>query len=136
MIKKLIYIMVSLALATGCVNNMIDQVLLVRDDISLTVKEEVMMSFDENTCQMGYNSARNEYRVYDEKLANWYILRCSAKPTSEGQKITADLEYTTDKDIKTLNNLEFSVEKTSAEGLVWLWNKDKKIGIIIKNLSE
>lgn len=136
MIRKLIYIMVSLVLATGCVNNMIDQVLLVRDDISLTVKEEVMMSFDENTCQMGYNSARNEYRVYDEKLANWYILRCTAKPTSEGQKITADLEYTTDKDIKTLNNLEFSVEKTSAEGLVWLWNKDKKIGIIIKNISE
>lgn len=134
MIKRLIYIMVLMTAMTACVNNQIDQILLVRDDISLTVKGETMMSFDENTCQLGYNSARNEYRVYDEKLANWYILRCSVKPTSEGQKITADLEYTTDKDIKTFKGIEFSVEKTSSEGLVWLWNKDRNIGIVIKNL--
>lgn len=128
--------MVAMIAATSCVDNMIDEVLLVRDDISLSIREELVMSFDENTCQMGYNSARNEYRVYDEKLANWYILRCSAKPASEGQKVKADLEYTTDKDVKTLSDLEFGVQKTSSEGLVWLWNKDKKIGIIIKNLSE
>lgn len=134
MIKRLIYIMVLLTAATACVNNQIDQILLVRDDISLTVKGSSVMSFDENTCQLGYNSARNEYRVYDEKWANWYMLRCSVKPTSEGQTINADLEYTTDKDVKTLKGLEFSVEKTSSEGLVWLWNKDKKIGIVIKNL--
>ena len=92
------------------------------------------MSFDENTCQLGYNSARNEYRVYDENLANWYILKCSAQPTSEGQIVKADLEYTTEKDVKSLTDLEFSVEKTSSDGLVWLWNKERKIGIIIKNL--
>lgn len=136
MARRITYIIVTLLLATGCVNNLMEEVLLVRDDISLTVKEEVMMSFDENTCQLGYNTARNEYRVYDDKLANWYILRCSAKPISEGQKITADLEYTTDKDIKILRGLEFKVEKTSSEGLVWLWNKKKKIGIVIKNITE
>ena len=120
--------------ATACIDNTLDQVLLVREDISLSVREQVLMSFDENTCQLGYNSARNEYRVYDENLANWYILRCSAKPTTEGQAIKADLEYTTDKDVKSLTGLEFSVEKTSSEGLVWLWSGERKIGIIIKNL--
>lgn len=132
--KRLIYIMVALIAATSCVDTMIDEVLLVRDDISLTIREEVVISFDENKCQLGFNSARNEYRVYDENLANWYILKCSAKPTSEGQKVKADLEYTIEKDVKALAGLEFSVEKTSSEGLVWLWNKDKKIGIVIKNL--
>ena len=132
--KRLIYIIVAMIAAASCVNNMIDQVLLVRDDISLTIKEELVMSFDENKCQMGFNSARNEYRVYDEKLANWYIIRCSAKPTSVGQEVRADLEYTTDKDVKTFTGLEFSVEKTSSEGLVWMWNKERKIGIVIKNL--
>ena len=120
--------------ATACIDNTLDQVLLVREDISLSVREQVLMSFDENTCQLGYNSARNEYRVYDENLANWYILRCSAQPTSEGQTVKADLEYTTEKDVKPLTDLEFSVEKTSSDGLVWLWNKERKIGIIIKNL--
>ena len=132
--KRLIYIMVAMIAATSCVDTMIDEVLLVRDDISLSIREELVMSFDENTCQMGYNSARNEYRIYDEKLANWYILRCSAKPTSEGQKVKADLEYAKEKDVKSLEGLDFSVEKTSSDGLVWLWNKDRKIGIVINNL--
>ncbi len=110
----------------------IEEILLVRSDISLTVKGELLVSFNENTCQLGYNTGRNEYRVYDEKFANWFIVRCNARPTSEGQKITADLEYTTTKDTKKLSNLEFSVEKTSSDGHVWLWNKNKQIGIILK----
>lgn len=134
MAKRIIYILAMMLAATACIDNTLDQVLLVREDISLSVREQVLMSFDENTCQLGYNSARNEYRVYDEILANWYILRCSAQPTSEGQTVKADLEYTTAKDVKSLTDLEFSVEKTSPDGLVWLWNKERKIGIIIKNL--
>lgn len=134
MAKRIIYIMAIMLAATACIDNTLDQVLLVREDISLSIREQVLMSFDENTCQLGYNSARNEYRVYDENLANWYILRCSAQPTSEGQTVKADLEYTTEKDVKSLTNLEFSVEKTSSDGLVWLWNKERKIGIVIKNL--
>jgi hypothetical protein len=132
--KRLIYMMTALVAATSCINNMIDEVLLVRDDISLSIREELLMSFDENKCQLGFNSACNEYRVYDENLANWFVLKCSAKPTSEGQKVTVDLEYTTEKGIKTLADLEFSVVQTSSDGLVWLWNKDRKIGTVIKNL--
>ena len=134
MAKRIIYILAMMLAATACIDNTLDQVLLVREDISLSVREQVLMSFDENTCQLGYNSARNEYRVYDENLANWYILKCSAQPPSEGQIVKADLEYTTEKDVKSLTDLEFSVEKTSSDGLVWLWNKERKIGIIIKNL--
>ena len=112
----------------------VEEILLSRSDISLTVKGELEMTFDENTCQLGYNTGRNEFRVYDEKLANWFVLRCSAKPTSEGQKITADLEYTTADDVKTLTGLEFTVEDTNSDGFIWLWNRDKKIGIVVKSL--
>lgn len=92
------------------------------------------MSYSENTCQLGYNTARNEYRVYDESMENWFTLTCSAKPTSEGQKLKADLEYKTGNSTKSYKELDFSVERTSSEGLVWLWNKDKQIGVVIKNL--
>ena len=133
MMRRYIYIVLA-ALALSACRYDVDEILLTRSDISLTVKGELQMAFNENTCQLGYNSARNEYRVYDEILANWYILRCSAQPTSEGQIVKADLEYTTAKDVRSLTDLEFSVEKTSSDGLVWLWNKERKIGIIIKNL--
>lgn len=92
------------------------------------------MSFNENTCQLGYNTDRNEFRVYDEKLANWFIVSCSVRPTSEGQEVTADLEYTTPKDTKRLHDLELEVMKVSTDGLVWMWENDKKIGIVVKSL--
>jgi hypothetical protein len=133
MIKRLLYIIGAALALTACRHD-VDEVLLGRSDISLTIKDELLVSFNENTCQLGYNTDRNEFRVYDEKFANWFILKCSADPTSEGKKIKADLEYTTDKDVKSLTGLELSVVKTSPEGLIWLWEDEKKIGIIIKNL--
>ncbi len=119
---------------SACQFQNIDEVLLNRSDISLTVKGNVQIAFNEHTYQLGYNTERHEFRVYDETLANYFILRCSAKPTSEGQVLKADLEYTTATDSKTISGLEFTVEKTSPEGLLWLWNKDRQIGVVIKNL--
>lgn len=131
--KRFIYIASAMLAFASCQYN-VEEILLSRSDISLTMKGELEMTFDENTCQLGYNTGRNEFRVYDEKLANWFVLRCSAKPTSEGQKITADLEYTTADDVKTLTGLEFTVEDTNSDGFIWLWNRDKKIGIVVKSL--
>ncbi len=133
MIRRFLYIAAAALTLAACKYNT-EEVLLSRNDISLTVKGELQMSFDENTCQLGYNTGRNEFRVYDENLENWFILRCSAKPTSEGQTITADLEYTTADGVKTLTGLEFKVENTSSDGLIWLWNRDKKIGVVVKVL--
>ena len=134
MIRRFLYTTVAALSLSACQFYNIDEVLLSRSDISLTMKGELQMSFDQNTCQIGFNTGRNEYRVYDEKLENWFILRCSAQPTSEGQEIKATLEYTVKGDTKTLNDLEFVVERTSSEGLIWLWNRDKKIGVVVKAL--
>ena len=133
MIRRFIYIGAVAFALSACQQN-VEEVLLSRGDISLTVKGETQMAFDENTCQLGYNTGRNEFRVYDEKLENYFILNCSAKPTTEGQKLTADLEYKAADGAKTLTGLEFTVESTNSDGLVWLWNRNKKIGIVVKSL--
>ena len=134
MVKKILHTVAATLALSACQPQNIDEVLLSRSDISLTMKGELQMAFDENVCQLGYNTGRNEFRVYDEKLANYFILRCSAKPTSEGQVIKATLEYTTSGNTKTLSDLEFTVEKTSSDDLIWLWNRDKQIGIVVKSL--
>lgn len=92
------------------------------------------MAFDPATCQIGYNSERNEFRLVDNKISDWVIFRSDAVPTDVGQKVKASLEYTSRSNIKTMTDLTFSVEKTATDGTTWLWNKDKKIGIIIKVL--
>ena len=134
MIRRFVYAGVIALAMTACQFQNIDEVLLTRSDISLTVKGELQMAFDENTCQLGYNTARNEFRVYDESLTNWFILKCAETLTSEGQEFKADLEYKTNGESKTLNGLTFTVKSSNVDGLIWLWNRDKQIGIVVKSL--
>ena len=110
------------------------EVLLPRTDISLTVKGEIQMAYDQNLCQIGYNAEANEFRLISDKLTEWVIFRSDATPNTAGQKVKAYLEYKSANGTKTMEGVEFTVEKTDSDGQVWLWNNDKKIGIIIKTL--
>ena len=125
----------ALLLIYGCVGGVQPaEVLLPRTDVSLTIKGEVQMTYDQKTCQIGYNDGSHEFRLINDKLTDWVIFRSDATPTDEGQKVTADLEYTVADETRKMEGLAFTVEKTAPDGHVWLWNEDKKIGIIIKTL--
>ena len=119
----------------SCVGPQPDEVLLPRTEISLTIKGETIMELDPATSQIAYNSERNEFRLASDNLSDWLIFKSNATPTDVGQEVMASLEYTSQSNIKRLTDLTFSVEKTASDGTTWLWNKEKKIGIIIKVLQ-
>lgn len=110
------------------------EALLPLTDISLTVKGEVVMTYDQNLCQIGYNDQTHEFRLVNDKLSDWVIFRSDAAPANVGQTVKASLEYTEADDTIKMDGLAFTVKKTDPDGQVWLWNSDKKIGIIIKTL--
>ena len=134
--KRIIYIGIAVAgiMSSSCLGPQPEEILLPLTDIALTVKGDIQASFNPETDQIGYNSERNEFRLVDNKISDWVIFRSDAVPTDVGQKVKASLEYTSRSNIKTMTDLTFSVEKTAPDGTTWLWNKDKKIGIIIKVL--
>ncbi len=131
--KKLIILMI-LSAAVSCVPYDIDEILLPREDISLTVKGEVQFSFNPLTCQMSHNSTTHEFRVFDDRLSEWFILKCAERPANEGQEVNADLTWTASSSTKTMEGLTFRIEKIDRSGKIWLWCKKKNIGIVIKNL--
>ncbi|MDE5955103.1 MAG: hypothetical protein K2G80_01230 [Bacteroidales bacterium] len=134
MMKKIILILAAAAMAASCVKYDVTEILLQRTDISLTWKGELQMKYNPKTCQLGYNAASNEYRVYDDRLGYWFILRCSETPSYTGQVFKADVEWTTENDTKIERSIEFKVEKTNRDGYIWLWSKSKKIGAVIRQL--
>ena len=84
---------------------------------------------------MAFNDRDIEYRVYDDNLTNWFTVKCSQKPMTEGETVVADVSWTGEKSIKSFTGKTFKVAKTDEQGHVWLQNSSDKIGIIIKNIK-
>ncbi len=126
--------MLALATAVSCVRFDFEEILLPREDISLTIKNVEQFSFDPLTCQISHNITQNEYRVFDDKLSGWFVLKCREMPANKGQVVKADLTWTASKSTKSMKGLSFKVEKTDNTGKIWMWCEDKSIGIVIKNL--
>ena len=122
-------------LVSSCMTYDIEQILLERDDISMTIKGDLCFSFEPLTCQMGYNADKNEFRVYDDALGNLFVITCDRTPDTEGMKLIATMTYTTSSSTNSLSGLEFSVEKLAADGTVWMWNASKKIGVVVSKLK-
>ena len=134
MIRKAIILIIIAVAASSCCRYDIDEVLLMRNDISMTWKGKEQMAYDPLNCQLSHNHETNTFRVYDDALANWFMISCQTRPSHEGQELTADVSWTTHNDTKHEKGLTFRVEKIDQTGQVWMWNKSKNIGIVIKNL--
>lgn len=121
-------------LLAGCTSkNELVEALLECQDISITWKGAVQVAYDPDTFQLGYSSASHEYRIYDDRLAYWFIVKCSERPTSEGQTIKADVSWTGINKTYEYKALQLTVQKADNTGLIWLWNQTESLGIIIKN---
>lgn len=131
--KKALILFLLIATAS-CSPYDIDEVLLERDDISMTIKGVEQFVYDPLTCQMSHNSTTHEYRISDDKLSNWMIVKCYERPSNEGQELTADVSWTASSSTKILKGLTFKIEKVDGSGTIWMWCRQKSIGIVIKNL--
>ena len=133
MMKSKIIIMAVLLAMTGCTYYGSFGGSVRQENISLTWRNTLQVDYYPQTFQIGYNDSTNEYRVYDDRLAYWFMVRCSEKPVEEGQELTADISWTGKSKTMTLKEVKVTVEKMDDEsGLVWLWSQSERISIVIK----
>ena len=134
-ILKIVFIFALAALSCSCVKYDLDEILLDRSDISLTWKGEDQVVYDPLTFQLGCNDRKHEYRVNDDSMANYFVATFSEKPSSEGQDLTGNVEWTISSNIKRYEGARFTVKKIGADGTVWLWSRNQKIGIVVKEIE-
>ena len=125
----------TLGILGGCVKYDLDEILLAREDISLTWRGEEQISYDPQTWQLSCNVRKGEYRAHDDSMANYYVIKCSERPVEEGQDLVADVEWTVATNIKRYEGARFTVKKKGTDGLIWLWSNTQKIGLVIKEIE-
>ena len=125
-------LLIGIICIAGCQEYDIEEILLNREDISLTVRGKDELVYDPATFQLGYNGRTNEFRVFSDDLGNWFSLRCDSRPSAQGESIKGDIKWTSTNTTRSKNGITFSVEKTDAEGHIWLWCKEEAIGVVVK----
>lgn len=125
-------LLIGIIFIAGCQEYDIEEILLNREDISLTVRGKDELVYDPATFQLGYNGQTNEFRVFSDDLGNWFSLRCDSRPSAQGESIKGDIKWTSTNTTRSKNGITFSVEKTDAEGHIWLWCKEEAIGVVVK----
>lgn len=122
----------TLLTAVSCDIEGLSEINMKNEEISLSLKGVVLLQYDSRQWQIGYNGSRNEYRIHDDNMGEYFIVTCSEAPSFEGQTFKADLTYTANSAIARESGLTFEVQKLDGAGRIWLWNKSKKYGIVIK----
>lgn len=104
------------------------------NDIALMEKGTRILTYDPATWQLGYNDAKKEFRVSDDNMNYYYIVRCNTMPSEEGQTIDATLEWTTYNDNMS-KSLTFKVSKIDSDGKIWLYSAKGQIGVVVKEVK-
>jgi len=131
--KKILLLILVITVA-GCQRYDIDEILISRNEISLTWKGTEQFVYSPETCQLGFNAAKNEFRAQTDNLSGWFVLTCKDMPAAEGDEIEADIRWTGPSETRSMQGLKFKVKKVAADGQMWLWCKSAKIGVTIRKL--
>lgn len=101
-------------------------------ELGLTFKGEKYDRFTEETSQYGYRKDVNEFRVSNDNMSDYFVLRLDRIP-SVGDETTGTLIYTTVDDIVTKSGMHFKLVKAENE-YYWFWNKKNSIGAVVRKL--
>ena len=131
--KKTVYILMAALLAlVACEQERgMDAEMLSIDEYALEVNGKMVQTFGEGQCQLSYNATRKEFRVGDDKMAEYYLLQCNKVPTAKGETLTADLQWTMNQTVQKRPGVKFRVEKIDENGRIWLWASKEDVGVII-----
>ena len=104
------------------------------DGITLTSGGKTLLSYDPLTWQMGYSATRQEFQAFSDDMSSFFILSCKTLPSTEGESITASLEWKAGDGLKKKTGLKFSVKRIADDGRIWLWNASDGIGVVVRLL--
>ena len=127
-------LILSLLLSAGCDGDRQCSVFCERDEIRLQVGGSVVFAYDPKTCQLAFSRDRLEFRASTDAMSDFFVVELSEVPTQLGQRLTADLTWTTEREVLTRKNLTLEVARLEGDEF-WLWSTSGRIGVTVRILE-
>lgn len=103
-------------------------------EIRLQTGGNVQFRYDPPSCQMSFNQTTLEFMAFNDSMSDYYSVRLSEIPTRVGQAISADLIWTTSRDVLHRNNVAFETVRLEGDS-IWLWSYSARIGVSLRILE-
>ena len=129
-----IILLLSLLALTGCQDERLRNAFCENEGVRLLVGGSIAFSYEPNTCQLAFSRDQREFRAYTDTMSDFFVAELSRVPTTLGQRLTASLTWTTEREVLTRKNLTLEVVRLEGD-MVWLWSDAGRIGLTVRILE-
>ena len=136
-IRPFVFLLASAAILSvlaGCSDQRMRSAFSENDEIRLMVGGSIPFTYEPNTCQLSFSRDRKEFRAHTDNMSDFYAVTFTELPATLGQTVTADLTWTTERDVLTRKNLTLEVVRIEGDQF-WLWSNSGRIGLCIRILE-
>lgn len=132
--RHILLSIIAILLLAGCSDKRMRTAFSESDEIRLMVGGTVPFTYDPLTCQLAFSRERKEFRAHTDNMSDFYAVRFSEIPSTLDQTVTADLTWTTERDVLTRKNLTLEVVRIEGDQF-WLWSNAGRIGLVVRILE-
>ena len=123
-----------LLLLSGCQDERQLNAFCENDEIRLMVGGTIAFTYEPNTCQLAFSRDLKEFRAHTDNMSDFFVANFSEIPSTLGQRLSADLVWTTEREVLSRKNLTLEVVRFEGDEC-WLWSGAGRIGLTVRILE-
>ena len=131
---RILPLLFAVLLLSACADQRMRTAFSENEGVRLMVGRDIPFIYDPATCQLAFSRDLREFRAHTDNMSDFYAVRFTELPTIQGQTVTADLTWTTERDVLTRKNLTLEVVRIEGDQF-WLWSNSGRIGLCIRILE-
>ena len=133
--RRLVFILLlCVTVLTGCQDERQRAAFCENEGVRLLVGGSIAFSYEPNTCQLAFSRDLREFRAFTDTMSDFFLATFSQVPVDLGQRLTANLTWTTEREVLTRKNLTLEVVRLEGD-MVWLWSDAGRIGLTVRILE-
>jgi len=132
--RLVVILLLCVAVLTGCQDERQRAAFCENEGVRLLVGGSIAFSYEPNTCQLAFSRDLREFRAFTDTMSDFFLATFSQVPVDLGQRLTANLTWTTEREVLTRKNLTLEVVRLEGD-MVWLWSASGRIGLVVRILE-
>ena len=132
--RLVVILLLCVTVLTGCQDERQRAAFCENEGVRLLVGGSIAFSYEPNTCQLAFSRDLREFRAFTDTMSDFFLATFSQVPVDLGQRLTANLTWTTEREVLTRKNLTLEVVRLEGD-MVWLWSASGRIGLVVRILE-